>query len=181
MKSFFLSILFPRIIKNGRKFLSAPEVKHPVPTASSSSSTTLAPRSRSASTSSTAADEHPENPVEAEEPSIVSAPQQEQARKPVDAKHGSLFDLYFLRGSIFLDGFLTSWVSLAHEGWHMYMAAAILPFASGTGSACKGVTLDFVSAEERADALGAIALVEKLGQSNVSTIATDVMWADPVL
>ncbi len=46
----------------------------------------------------------------------------------------------------------------------MYLAAAILPFASGTGPACKGVALDFVGAEQRADALGAIALIEKLGE-----------------
>lgn len=39
----------------------------------------------------------------------------------------------------------------------------MLPFASGTGSACKGVVLDFVDSEERADALSAIALVEKIG------------------
>lgn len=45
----------------------------------------------------------------------------------------------------------------------------MLPFASGTGSACKGVVLDFVDSEERADALSAIALVEKIAQ--VSTIS----------
>lgn len=39
----------------------------------------------------------------------------------------------------------------------------MLPFASGTGSACKGVILDFVDSEERVDALSAIALVEKIG------------------
>jgi len=51
----------------------------------------------------------------------------------------------------------------------MYLAAAILPFASGTGAACKGVTLDFVGPDQRADALSAIALVEKLAQ--ISTIS----------
>lgn len=40
----------------------------------------------------------------------------------------------------------------------------MLPFASGTGSACKGVVLDFVDSGERADALSAIALVEKIGE-----------------
>lgn len=39
----------------------------------------------------------------------------------------------------------------------------MLPFASRTGSACKSVILDFVDSEERADALSAIALVEKIG------------------
>ena len=46
----------------------------------------------------------------------------------------------------------------------MYIAAGVLPFASGTGSAVKGVVMDLVEAEEKADALSAIALVEKLGK-----------------
>ena len=39
----------------------------------------------------------------------------------------------------------------------------MLPFASGTGSAVKGVVMDLVGGEEKADALSGIALVEKLG------------------
>lgn len=46
----------------------------------------------------------------------------------------------------------------------MYVAAAVLPFASGTGSAVKGVVMDLVGVDEKADALSAIALVEKLGK-----------------
>ena len=95
---------------------------------------------------------------------MVAATRQEQARQPTDVTHGSQFDLYFLRWSIFTDGILTACVSLAQRGWHMYVAATVLPFASGTGPAAKGVILDFVRQENRADALGAIALVEKLGQ-----------------
>ena len=157
MKAFFLSLLFPAIIKRGRRWLTP---------ASTDSATSTRPPSPS---SSRTAAEHPEDPVQAAEPSVVSSPPNIQAPQPTDEKHGSLWDLYFLRWSIFTDGFLTSWVTLAGQGWHMYMAAVILPFASGTGSACKGVTLDFVGPEERADALGAIALVEKVAQ--VSTVA----------
>lgn len=50
----------------------------------------------------------------------------------------------------------------------MYAAASVLPFASGTGPASKGVMLEFVAPEDRPDAMSAIALVEKLAQ--VSTI-----------
>ncbi|ORX38886.1 major facilitator superfamily domain-containing protein [Kockovaella imperatae] len=157
MKAFFLSLLFPRIIKSGRQWLSKSPASEPIT------------RSSSVSSSRTVAQEDLDDPVQAEEPTVVSAPQHNPAPAPTDVKHGSLWDLYFLRGSIFLDGFLTSWVSLAHQGWHMYLAAVVLPFASGTGSACKGVTLDFVGPDERADALSAIALVEKLAQ--VSTVA----------
>jgi len=42
-----------------------------------------------------------------------------------------------------------------------------LPFASGTGAAAKGLALDFVGAEERADALSGIALIEKVGKSRL--------------
>jgi hypothetical protein len=52
---------------------------------------------------------------------------------------------------------------MASEGWHVYLAAGVLPFASGTGSAVKGVVMDLVGVEEKADALSGIALVEKLG------------------
>lgn len=75
------------------------------------------------------------------------------------------FDLYFLRYSILLDGILTSLVAYSTQGWHLFLAASVLPFASGTGSAAKGVTLDLVEPEQRGDALNAIALIEKLGQS----------------
>jgi hypothetical protein len=74
--------------------------------------------------------------------------------------------LIFLQLSILLDGFLTAAVTFATTGWHMYVAAAVLPFASGTGSAVKGVVMDLVEPEEKADALSAIALVEKLGRSS---------------
>lgn len=47
----------------------------------------------------------------------------------------------------------------------MYVAAAVLPFASGTGSAVKGVAMDLVGEDEKADALSGIALIEKLGTS----------------
>ncbi|WVF69934.1 hypothetical protein IAT40_004718 [Kwoniella sp. CBS 6097] len=147
VKAFFLSICFPRIITYGRRLLSH----------------------RTDIPSSAATDEHPESPLEAEEPDDVGAPREDQARTPTDVLHGSTFDLYFLRWSIFVDGLLTGLTTLSTKGWHLYLAAGVLPFASATGSACKGVTLDFVSQEERADALGAIALVEKVAQ--VSTIS----------
>ncbi|WVR04573.1 hypothetical protein IAU60_001580 [Kwoniella sp. DSM 27419] len=146
IRAFFLSICFPRIITAGRRYMSRrPDVP------------------------SKAADMHPYRPIEAEEPDDAGAPREDQARAPTDLQHGSTFDLYFLRWSIFVDGLLTGLTTLSTSGWHLYLAAGVLPFASATGSACKGVTLDFVGPEERSDALGAIALVEKVAQ--VSTIS----------
>lgn len=59
---------------------------------------------------------------------------------------GAKFDLLFLKYSILLDGVLTSAVSLAYAPWHMYAAAVVLPFASGTSPAVKGVILEFAAA-----------------------------------
>jgi len=56
-------------------------------------------------------------------------------------------------------------VTMAQQGWHLYVAACILPFASGTGPASKGVVLGFVADEKRVDTLGGIALIEKFGAS----------------
>ncbi|WVW78540.1 hypothetical protein I302_100495 [Kwoniella bestiolae CBS 10118] len=147
VKAFFLSICFPRIITHGRRLISH---RTDVPTGPSQL-------------------EHPETPLEAEEPDDMGAPREDQARQPTDVQHGSTFDLYFLRWSIFIDGLLTGLTTLSTRGWHLYLAAGVLPFASATGSACKGVTLDFVEDDQRADALGAIALIEKIAQ--VSTIS----------
>ena len=147
VKAGFLSLMFPRIISSGRHWLSPPPAPAP---------TTIDPPSP---------EDRPDSPLLAPEPNASGQPRQTPALVAVDAKHGSLFDLYFLRYSIFLDGILTGCVSLATQGWHMYAAACVLPFASGTGPAAKGVTMDLVEPENRADALGAIALVEKLGKS----------------
>ncbi|WVQ76106.1 hypothetical protein IAR50_005746 [Cryptococcus sp. DSM 104548] len=154
VKAFFLSICFPRIITHGRRWLSPPPISLP-PTPLLEAEARVY--------------DHPENASQAEEPDSTGFPQQDPSPAPTDTKHGSQFDLYFLRWSIFIDGLLTSLTTLSTKGWHLYVAAGVLPFASGTGSACKGVTLDFVEPELRSDALSAIALVEKLAQ--VSTIS----------
>ncbi|ORY30171.1 major facilitator superfamily domain-containing protein [Naematelia encephala] len=139
INAFFLSICFPRIITSGRRLMSH---RRDVP--------------------SNRADERPDDPYQAEEPTVLGSLQQNQAQQPTDVQHGSTFDLYFLQSSIFTDALLTSGVSFSTRGLHLFIAAGILPFASGTGAAAKGVTLDFVTPELRADALGAISLVEKI-------------------
>lgn len=141
VRAFFLSVCFPGIISAGRRWLST---STSVPT-------------------SPVLQQHPEDPNEAEVPDATGQPVDDSALPLTDTKHGSTFDLLFLRYSILLDSILTSAVTASSQGWHMYFAAAILPFASGTGPASKGVTLEFVSAEERPDALSAISLIEKLG------------------
>lgn len=161
MRAFFLSILFPRIITSGRLFLSSRTARAPAPV--------QAPRSLVADEA--LADESTDQPLlpHASGPASAS-PSPSQSHLPSESEGmygtdaGSRFDLYFLQFSILLDGLLTATVTLANQGWEMYLAAAVLPFASGTGSAVKGVVMDLVGPDEKADALSAIALVEKLGE-----------------
>ncbi|KAK4686960.1 hypothetical protein P7C73_g3162, partial [Tremellales sp. Uapishka_1] len=155
VKAFFLSICFPRIIKHGRRWMSSASM--PEVTVSSC-------------TPSLSGQEHLDDPAQAPPatPLIANEEPHQKLPSPTDRPHGSAFDLLFLQSSILLDGFVTAAVSLASRGWHIYLAAVALPFASGTGSACKGVVLDFVEPEDRSDALSGIALIERL--ATVSTI-----------
>ena len=59
-----------------------------------------------------------------------------------------------------VDALLTALVGFSSEGWHMMLAAGILPLASGTAPAAKGCMMEMVPTEKKGDALSAIALVE---------------------
>ena len=140
MKAFFLSICFPRIIAAGRRFVSHRTTVPAGPVY-----------------------EGPEDPENIEgAPLIPGSLQQAPPQQPADQKTGSAFDLHFLQWSIFVDALLTFGVSFSTRGLHLFIAAGILPFASGTGAAAKGTVLDFVTADLRVDALAAITLVEKI-------------------
>ncbi len=82
------------------------------------------------------------------------------------------FDLTYTRFSLIADGLLTLLCSFVHEGWQMYLVAAVLPFAAGTGSASKGVILQMVgssaSSDERTDALVGVSLVENMARLSTS-------------
>lgn len=152
----FLSLAFPRIIAAGRRWYAAPAHKPCIAPSSASS----------ASSTRTLTDDavDPANPDQAELDAAGSTLPDTPA-KPTDAAHGSAFDLAFLRRSILVAAILTSAVSFSNKWWHLYVAAAVLPFSSGTAPAAKGVMLDIVDFEDRADALAGIALVEKIGES----------------
>lgn len=100
---------------------------------------------------------------EPSEPSEEDVESEGTIPSPTNRAHGSAFELVFLQASILIDGILTGGVTFSSQGWHLYVASIVLPFASGTGPAAKGVTLDLVDARDRDDALAAIALIERLG------------------
>ncbi|ETI27036.1 hypothetical protein G647_10135 [Cladophialophora carrionii CBS 160.54] len=84
------------------------------------------------------------------------------------------FDLTYTKFSLIADGLLTLLCSFVREGWQMYVVAAVLPFAAGTGSAAKGTVLQMVgssaTSSERTDALAGVSLVENIARLSTTSI-----------
>ncbi|KAK1751022.1 major facilitator superfamily domain-containing protein [Echria macrotheca] len=149
IRALFLLFLFPRIIEIGRKWYSR---RHPAPTGRHAASDRVRPEPHL-----------PTNPEEMEAPVGSFADDEPVSAVPVKADEGTQFDLFFLRWSLVFDGFLTMLAALATQKWHVFLAAFLLPFASGTAPAAKGVMTDMCAPSDRADALNALTLVENIG------------------
>ncbi|KLU83901.1 hypothetical protein MAPG_02950 [Magnaporthiopsis poae ATCC 64411] len=152
MRAIFLTFVFPRIIDWGRKWFLA--TKHASP-ASVEPVEAAGPG------------EIPTEPAHFDAPSGVQG--EDQPNEPMVASQPNErascgFDLYFLRSSLLVDGAVTTVSAFASEGWHMYLAALLLPFGSGTAPAAKGVITEMCPPSQRADALGAITLVENIAR-----------------
>lgn len=80
------------------------------------------------------------------------------------------FDLFYARFSLLSDGIMTSLAMLVSQGWQMYLVAAILPLAAGTGSASKGTILQMIPSNERVDALAGITLVENIARLSTTAV-----------
>ncbi|KAL8294812.1 hypothetical protein RB597_008267 [Gaeumannomyces tritici] len=149
MRAVFLTFMFPNIIDRGRKWFVAPEQASPAPI-------------------------EPAEPGEIPtEPALFDAPSgvqgEDQPNEPMvtsqpNERASCGFDLYFLRSSLLVDGAVTTVSAYASEGWHMYLAALLLPFGSGTAPAAKGVITEMCPPSQRADALSAITLVENIAR-----------------
>ncbi|KAF7317419.1 hypothetical protein HMN09_00478600 [Mycena chlorophos] len=137
-RALFLTFAFPRIIKLGRKWYSSPSATSS-PSSPPASSEALSPTTTELQTGAIipATSEGGDAPLPDEAAAHV-------APKETDEKHGSRFDLVFLQSSILVDAFLTCLVAFASKAWHINLAAIILPLASGTAPACKGVLMDMI-------------------------------------
>ncbi|KAL2192737.1 hypothetical protein P885DRAFT_72772 [Corynascus similis CBS 632.67] len=87
------------------------------------------------------------------------------------AEEGTAFDLFFLRISLVVDGVMTMCATFATKNWHIYLAAFLLPFASGSTPAAKGVMTKMCSTSRRADALEALTVIE-----NIARLATQALF-----
>ena len=152
LRGVFLTFAFPKLIALGRKFTLKREEESRAARVSESPEREpllTAPARRGSAT---------ENDFDKDK-----AQQKEQT---------FTFDLIYTRFSLVADGLLTLLCSFVREGWQMYLVAAVLPFAAGTGSASKGTILQMVgssaSSSERTDALAGVSLVENMARLSTS-------------
>lgn len=73
---------------------------------------------------------------------------------------GTGFDLLFVRWSLVVDSLVTLFAGFSTAGWQVYLAGFLLPFASGSAPAAKGVMTELCPPAQRPDAISAITLVE---------------------
>ncbi|KAF1966508.1 MFS general substrate transporter [Bimuria novae-zelandiae CBS 107.79] len=150
LRGLFLSLAFPRIINFGRRWLQ--------PT--STEPTKIEPETETMGCSP--GEIEIADPMDAEiEP--LNPPKRE------DQQENFAFDLLYARCSLLADGILTGLCVFVSEGWQMYIVAALLPLAAGTGSASKGSILQMIPSKDRVDALSGITLVENVAR--LSTIS----------
>ncbi|USP80707.1 uncharacterized protein yc1106_07981 [Curvularia clavata] len=151
----FLSLVFPRIIAAGRKWLG--DVANKETPEADERGTSVQVQN----TPPTSATTEMVDPMENEEP-----PNPE----PVDKRETFTFDLFYARFSLILDGILTGLAVFVSEGWQMYIVAVLLPFAAGTGAASKGTILQMLPESDRVDALSGITLVENIARLSTTAV-----------
>ena len=154
LRGVFLTFAFPKLIAIGRKFTTKKEKDARLTRSAEGSG--LAEREPLLTTHA-----HRGTAAETDDKDTVPRVQQTFA-----------FDLTYTRFSLVTDGLLTLLCSFVREVWQMYLVAAILPFAAGTGSAAKGTILQMVgssaSSDERTDALAGVSLVENMARLSTS-------------
>ncbi|KAL4900086.1 hypothetical protein BDW74DRAFT_183042 [Aspergillus multicolor] len=148
IRGIFLILFFPRIITAGRKWFSKPLQENDI-------------------NDSVSAKGLPTDPEDFAPPSVLADQEAAKPLPPAKEETGQAFDLFFLRWSLLVDGLATTYTAFATVGWHIYIAGFLLPLASGSAPAAKGVITEMCRPTERADALQAMTLVE-----NVAMLST---------
>ncbi|KAI1350693.1 major facilitator superfamily transporter [Xylaria sp. FL0043] len=83
-----------------------------------------------------------------------------QSPGPDEEDSGTGFDLLFVRWSLVIDSMVTLFAGFSSAGWQVYLVGFLLPLASGSAPAAKGVMTEMCPPHQRQDAIGAITLVE---------------------
>lgn len=146
IRGFFLILIFPVIIKSGRRwFVSADTKDTKMPEEDTLLVVGDVPR---------ASDIDPAGAIMETEPEPTKPP------APVTEEYGAAFDLFFLQWSMLFDAVITGCIAFATQGWHIYLAGFLLPFASGSAPASKGVLTEICPSSQRAEALQAMTMIE---------------------
>ncbi|CAO2648697.1 Nn.00g079640.m01.CDS01 [Neocucurbitaria sp. VM-36] len=156
LRGAFLSLVFPRIVVVGRKWLGSDDQKE-------------LSEEEGEEERESPNDVHPPTPAEIE--TVDPMENEEPANPPPrDEQETFAFDLFYARFSLLLDGILTGLAVFVSEGWQMYVVAVLLPFAAGTGAASKGSILQMLPSSERVDALSGITLVENIARLSTTAV-----------
>ncbi|KAI1389331.1 major facilitator superfamily domain-containing protein [Hypoxylon trugodes] len=141
----FLLFVFPKIISAGRVWFNGIP-----PTLTDAREPESEPEGRI-----------PLNPGDFEADEGGEVPQEPVQSPDADEEDsGTGFDLFFVRWSLVVDSMVTFFAGFSREGWQVYLAGYLLPFASGSAPAAKGVMTELCPPDKRQDAISAITLVE---------------------
>ncbi|OQO10136.1 hypothetical protein B0A48_04493 [Cryoendolithus antarcticus] len=154
IRGLFLTLAFPAIISTGRKWLDARHDRKQQAKGHQRSSSTISAKDIETLRSSFPAPHTNSSPMPPVPPTSATD----------EPKESFAFDLHYIKFSLFADGVITALATFITKPWHVYLFAAVVPLAAGAGSAAKGTILQMCEPERRADALGAISLVEMLAR-----------------
>jgi hypothetical protein len=152
----FLNFAFPRVISFGRKHYGKRR-----------SNKAIFEEYPSTPGGLTQTDFEPVAAVQAEQETVISL----RLNKSSAPEKSSEFDLVFLTYSLVVDGLLTGCAACTRKAWQIYLAAVLLPLASGSAPAAKGVMMEIVPQSiSQANALSAITLVEMIATLSTMSV-----------
>ncbi|KAK7745095.1 hypothetical protein SLS62_009959 [Diatrype stigma] len=145
IRGLFLILMFPKIISVGRDWFNGQSHE-----------------SAAHHTHEDNGDDIPINPEDFDVAEGGGEVQQEPIQSPEveEEDSGTGFDLFFVRWSLVVDSLVTFFAGFSSSGWQVYLAGFLLPFASGSAPAAKGVMTEMTPPHSRRDALSGITLVE---------------------
>ncbi|KAI0439334.1 major facilitator superfamily transporter [Xylaria telfairii] len=144
IRGLFLLFLFPKIITEGRIWFNGKPQQDE--------------RTEHLDNDNSVIPTHPEDFAAAEGGEVPQEPVQTPELDDEDS--GTGFDLLFVRWSLVVDSLVTLFAGFSSAGWQVYLVGFLLPFASGSAPAAKGVMTEMCPPHQRPDAISAITLVE---------------------
>jgi MFS family permease len=157
VRGLFLTLAFPAIISRGRKWLDKRTKSKRSTTIGHFKGSDYLPSAPAHLASVPGADNDETEPIDPPPPSTETETYE--------------FDLFYIKLSLIADGILTACATFTNHGWQMYVVAVVIPLAAGAGTSAKGTILQMCEPEQRADALGAISLVEMMARLSTSEFA----------